>query len=235
MPNVTELTESRNQRSLSDDGGSVMREPAQLVSAAILRELRPLRDGVSQDKAKSEVDARLEKLKEQMAVLDRLSVKKNRNSARQIRNTIRRLQYQIRTAPRVVQKCGYVRQTFDKGPVFSVPEMLSLMDEALDKLATFSAAMDALKAMCASRAYSIIEKCSKKPPTSSSENSPLRVIAGLIYQHCTGKRQDLERACEGTLRRGGGWTWDDPIPQALFDNMVQEYWAWLHAQPDLDH
>jgi len=165
-----------------------------------------------------------------MAVLDRLSVKKNRNSAKQIRNTIRRLQYQIRTAPRPVQNCSYVRQTFDKGPVFSVPEMLSLMDEALEKLATFSAAMDAIKAMCASRAYSIIEKCSKKPPASSSENSPLRVIAGLIYQHCTGKRQDLERACEDALRRRGGWTWDDPIPQALFDTLVGDFWAWLHTR-----
>jgi len=75
-----------------------MREPAQLVSA-ILEELRPLRDGVSQDEAKNGVDASLGKVKEQMRVLDRQSVMKNRNSARQIRNTIRRLQYQIRTAP----------------------------------------------------------------------------------------------------------------------------------------
>src|SRR5881227_1838334 len=99
-----------------------MREPAQLVSAAILRELRPLRDGVSQDQAKSRVDACLRTMKEQMAVLDRLSVKKNRNSARQIRNTIHRLKYQIRTAPRLVQNCGCVQQTFPNGPIFSVPE-----------------------------------------------------------------------------------------------------------------
>jgi hypothetical protein len=112
--------------------------------------------------------------------------------------------------------------------------MLSLMDEALDKLAKFSASMDYTKALCASRAYSIMVECSKKPPASSSENSTLRVIASLIYQHCTGKRQDLERACEDTLRRGGGWTWDDPIPQALFDNLEREYWAWLHARPDLN-
>ena len=131
-----------------------MREPAQLVFAAILRELRPFRDGVSQGKAKNGIDARLRKLKEQITVLDRLSVKKNRNSARQIRNTIHRLQYQIRTAPRLVQNCGYVRQTFDKGPILSVPEMLSLMDEALDKLATFSASMDYTKALCAADAYS---------------------------------------------------------------------------------
>jgi len=60
------------------------------------------------------------------------------------------------------------------------------------------------------------------------------VIASLIYQHCTGKRQDLERACEDVLRRGGGWTWNDPIPQALFDDMEKEYWAWLRAGPDFE-
>jgi hypothetical protein len=207
-----------------------MREPAQLVSAAILRELRPLRDAISQDKAKNKVDVWLRETKKQMAVLDRLSIKKNRNSAKQIRNTIHRLQYQIRTAPRLVQNCGYVQPTFPNGPIFSVPKMLSLMDEALDKLATFSAFMDYTKALCASRAYSIMVKCSKKPPASSSENSPLRVIASLIYQHCTGKRQDLERACEDTLRRGGSWTWDDPAPQALFESLKRDFWAWLHAR-----
>jgi len=232
---VTELTESRNQQLLSDNGASFMREPAQLVSAAILRELRPLRDGVSQDKAKSQIDACLGLMKKQMAVLDRLSVMKNRKSARQIRNTIQRLQYQILTAPGLVQNCGYVQQIFPNGPIFSVPEMLSLMDEALDKLATFSASMDYTKAMCAFRAYSIMEECSKKPPASSSENSPLRVIASLIYQHCTGKRQDLERACEDALRRGGNWTWDDPIPQVLLDSLEREYFAWLHAQPPLNN
>jgi hypothetical protein len=235
MPNVTELTESQNQRSLSDDGGSVMREPAQFVSAAILRELRPLRDDVSQNKAKKRVDFCLRELKKDMAVLDRLSVKKNRNSARQIRNTVHRLQYQIRTAPRLVQNCGYLRQTVDKGPVFFVPEILSLMDEALDRLATFSAAVDYTKAVCACSAYGIIKACSKKPPASSSENSPLRVIASLIYLHCTGKRQDLERACEATLRRGGGWTWDDPIPEALRASEMQELYARLHARPDKNH
>jgi hypothetical protein len=185
-----------------------MREPAQLVSA-ILEELRPLRNGVSQDKAKNLVHDQLLVLKIGMPVLDRLSVKKNRNSARQIRNTIHRLQYQIRTAPRPVQNCGYVRpngpvQTFpNDDAIFSVPEMLSLMDEALDRLATFSAAMDYIKAWCASSAKRIMLQCSKKPPASSSENSPLRVIASLIYQYCTGKQQDLERACEDVLRRGG--------------------------------
>ena len=104
------------------------------------------------------------------------------------------------------------------------------MDEALDRLATFSASMDYIKAVCAYEAYKIMMECSKKPPASSSENSPLRVIASLIYQHSTGKRQDLERACEDTLRRGGGWTWDDPIPGALFYNMMGDFWAWLHAR-----
>jgi hypothetical protein len=212
-----------------------MHEPAQLVSA-ILEELRPLRDGVSQDKAKNKVDVWLRETKKQMAVLDRLSVKKNRNSAKQIRNTIHRLQYQIRTAPRLVQNCGYVQPAFPDGPVFSVPKMLSWMDVALDKLTTFSAPRDYSKALCASRAYRIMVECSKKRPTSSSENSPLRVIASLIFQHCTGKRQDLERACEDALRRGGrGWTSDDPAPRALFDSLVREILARQHARPDLNH
>jgi hypothetical protein len=169
------------------------------------------------------------RMQRMVELFHRPSLKKNRESAKKIQNTIRRLKHQIATAPPFIESHMHICNYPNVGqPLPTILEMLGAMDRKLADHVTLSAASDHIKILCAEIAVNIILHCSQKKPASSSANSPLRIITGLIYEQCTGKRQrDLERACEAALRRKR-----EPVPdlEVLFDRDPRARLLWYDLE-----
>ena len=175
-----------------------MRKFSEIVDE-ILRELQPLRDGLSKARARNEVITSLYLVTRWMVFLDRSTAAKNRTSAKQIQKTVHRLRRQWASAPRIVRTAP-----FDSSASMSIEKILEDLERGLTSFAETKYfpknVGDPLKRSCALWAYAIVVRLSKKRPTSSSVNSSLRVITSLIYERCKGRQQDLERACEAALK-----------------------------------
>ncbi len=206
------------------------------IVGEIVAELEPLRSGISRKKAEIVVRTQLSAMQNEMDLFHRQSLKKNRDSAKRIRNTIRRLKHQIAAAPPPHQKPRVHRDIPRRATIADRSGNAGIDGRELAEHVTLSGAADRIKFSCAARGHNIMLKCSKKTPASSSANSPLRVIAGLIYEHCTGKWRDLERACEAALRRGvdsrPGFEWLDLDPHArlLWHNLHEDYLAFVAGE-----
>jgi hypothetical protein len=174
--------------------------PRPKILNEIVDELRPLRDAAKESDAMLGVRIVLRYMDQHfMPIKDRRSIKQNRTSSKQIQRTINKLRYQIRSAPWPVRVIAETCNGND--PLLPLLEQtLMAADAALSGFVEQDATADIVKPMCACCAYATIEAFSEKRPTSSSAASPLRVIAGLIYECCTGRQQDLERACEAALQ-----------------------------------
>jgi hypothetical protein len=207
------------------------REQSPIIDA-IIAELEPLRSGMSRNDAERDIRSQLNAMQKEMQLFHRPSLKENRDSAKKIRSTIRRLKYQVATAPPAIQSHIHVGDYPVRGPLPTVLEMLNAMDKKLADHVTLSAASDRIKFACAARGHDIMLRCSQKAPASSSANSALRVIASLIYEHCTRKRQDLERACEAALRRkvdprpGMEFLDEDPHARMLWYDLEERFIVW---------
>jgi hypothetical protein len=167
------------------------------IVGAIANELRPWKQ--------TERGAVDDAVREQIGLLqdvsprffDRNAVRKMRDDARSIIKTITKLEQQIKGAAPELR----LRLKLD------VPEMpeigLALLFEELGYLRKecknaiqAAPAKDQIKDWCALTAWSLVWTLSDSEPT-STDNSPFRVIAGLLYQAITGKPdKDLRRACD---------------------------------------
>ena len=192
-----------------------MRKHSEIVDE-ILRELRPLRDGISIHRARNDVITSLFIVTRFLAVfLDRSTAAKNRTSAKRIQKTVHGLRRQWASAPRIV------RTALNSSASMSLEKILEDLERGLTSLAQPRFAQngvgDPLKKSCALFAYAIMVRLSQKRPASSSVNSSLRVITSLIYERCKGRQQDLERACEAALKSRP--TLDDLCPREDFERV----------------
>src|SRR5262245_31853460 len=97
-----------------------MRKHSEIVDE-ILRELRPLRDGLSKARARNEIITSLYIVRTTwMVFLDRSTAVKNRTSAKQIQKTVHRLRRQWDSAPRIVRRTT----PFDSSASLSLEKIL---------------------------------------------------------------------------------------------------------------
>jgi len=170
------------------------------IASAIADELEPLQPKKSRVEVERSVRQTLEGSKWLMSRYSREAIRKNRPHISKLRNTIRQLSDDILKAPRPVK----ISMFSGMSQPFAELAFLNDLKDMEHRLAAanISGARDAIKQFSALTARNFFFFYSDKAPTSGRPESPMRVVAGYIYEYLTGKtEQDLERSCEVVLRR----------------------------------
>ena len=165
--------------------------------AAIVDALKPF-GALPPDEIDKRIRKTLDGSRWVLARMDRSAIRENNAHIARLRATIRRFVDQISKAPAPVRVSAFSGRP--RPYPWGILTGLEEMDQRLSA-AKVSAKRDPIKQFCAEMARDFFLFYSKKPP-SSSEDSPFRAVASLVYEYFTGKaEQDLERPCEAALRK----------------------------------
>jgi hypothetical protein len=172
------------------------------IAIAIADELRPLQAKRSRAEVEQSARKSLEGSRWLMSRYGRVAIRRNRPHINKLRKAIGRLLNEVSRAPRPIQTSMFsgISQPFAQLVFLND---LREMERRL-AAANVSGGRDAIKQFSAEAACNFFVFYSDKAPTSGKPESPMRIVAGLIYEYLTGKPdQDLERSCEAALRKFG--------------------------------
>lgn len=171
------------------------------IAEAIIDELRPLQAKWSRTDVERMVREKLESSKWIMSRHSRENIRNNRDHAIKLRDTISQLLRQISKAPKPVQVSMFSGMT--SGPYAPQAFLVDLknMERRLAG-SDVNNKRDWIKKFSAETACNFFFFYSDKVPTSGGAASPMRIVAGLVYEYLTGlAERDLERSCEEALHK----------------------------------
>lgn len=170
------------------------------IAAAIADELMPLKEQKSR-KVEQKIRATLEGSRWLMGRYSREAIRANRLHIKKLRNSICRLVDDILKTPRSIQISMFSGMSQPYGPEVLLND-LTEMDHRLLSAAEIRAGRDMIKRASAEIALNFFVFHSKKLPSSGNDKSPMRIVAGLVYEYFTGKAdQDLERPCKAAIQK----------------------------------
>src|SRR5262249_32957888 len=164
------------------------RRTGEQIVKAIINQLRPLKG--KHDDAAAAVQREIDSLR----ILDPLlknqpPQRAMREHAKRVRKALDRFEHLMQTAPG-----RFGRALHGAGFWGSFPRQMKHMREMCDRAIRGEFGdhpnRDGTKTLCASRAAALMKEQSERRSTSSSPNSPFRMIAGLLYEAVTGQKAD---------------------------------------------
>jgi hypothetical protein len=175
-------------------------EPNTIVTA-IVDELRL--EQKSRNEVEQSIAATLERSSWLKGRYSREAIRANRPHIKKLQNSIHRLMDDISKAPRPVQ----ISMFSGMSRFYGQKAFLNELEKMGRRLATadIRGRRDNIKQISAEIALNFFVFHSNKLPSSGSDKSPMRIVAGLVYEYFTGKSdQDhgsLERSCEAAIKR----------------------------------
>jgi hypothetical protein len=132
-------------------------------------------------------------LKAAFPELSREGVRATRESARRILDKITGLQHELDRSPEMRMRLSQPLDNIKRECVAAIEGTLA------------EGRRNLVKEWCARLAWALVSRFSESPPTSGSENSPYRHIAGLLYKIIDPEAgddeiPDFERICEAVLK-----------------------------------
>jgi hypothetical protein len=172
------------------------------IVVAIADELSPLQEKKSPNEVEQSIRATLEKSRWLMDRYSRAAIRANRPHIKKLQNSIRRLKDDIHKAPRPVQ----ISMFSGMSQPYGQEAFLNDLEEMGCRLADASdiGRRDMIKQASAEIALNFFVFYSTKIPSSGSAKSPMRIVAGMVYEYFTGEAGqdlDLERPCERAIKK----------------------------------
>jgi hypothetical protein len=174
-------------------------EPNTIVTA-IVDELSPLLEQKSRNEVEQSIAATLERSRWLKGRYSRRAIRANRPHIKKLQNSIRRLEGDILKTPRPVQ----ISMFSGMSQPYAQEAFLNDLKEMGRRLAAaeITGHRDNIKQISAEIALDFFVFHSKNIPSSGNAKSPMRIVAGLVYEYFTGKRdRDLERPCKAAIQR----------------------------------
>jgi hypothetical protein len=168
----------------------------------IVDELKPLRSGKGRSEIELAVLKNLEGSRWIVMRYSRAAIRTNRTHIKKLCSIIDQLIEHSWEAPRPVQISMFSGMSL--GAPYQQLVFLNELREMRRRLtaADMSASRDAIKIASAETSRDLLLFHSATPPINSSGNSPIRIIASLVYEYFTRMpEQDLERACKDAMRK----------------------------------
>jgi hypothetical protein len=140
--------------------------------------------------------------------LDRSSIRKTRDDARTILQSIAELKRHVQRStlsPELKLRLG-LDATGSSSEIANMPvprllETLQIISEICEAADQGQPSEDPVKVWCAKVAHTLMFRFSDERRSSGSPRSSYRIIAGLLYEILTGEaHRDLKRACDNHLR-----------------------------------
>jgi hypothetical protein len=168
------------------------------IAMAIVDELRPLQEKKSRNGVEQSIRATLKGRRRLMGRYSREAIRANRPHIKRLQNSIHRLEGDIVKAPPPVQ----ISMFSGMSQAYGQEAFLNDLKEMGRRLTTANIRghRDNIKQISAEIALNFFVFHSKKIPSSGNDKSPMRIVAGLVYEYFTGEAgQGLERLCEAAL------------------------------------
>jgi hypothetical protein len=171
-----------------------------VIANAIVDELSPLREQKSRNGVEQSIRATLKGSRWLTDRYSRGAILANRQHIKKLQNSIHRLVDDILKAPRPVQISMFSGMSQPYGPEVLLND-LKEMDRRLSAT-DVRRSRDMIKQASAEIALNFFVFHSTKTPSSGSDKSRMRIVAGLVYEYFTGERdRDLERPCEAAIQK----------------------------------